>query len=262
MADLIQSLWIGPELSKIEQLCIRSFINNGHTFELYTYSDIKNIPDGTVVKDASEIVSQDNVFTYKDGWGKGSYAGFADLFRFELLFQKGGWWVDTDVICLKQFDLESERIICSSYEGEWGDVPNSCILRLPKGDPILRYMLDEVYKMDFKNCSFGNIGPTLIQKTIVNMQLEKIVVPYYYFNPISWSNVGNLILGKTSTLNKTKEFLRPYFKPGTMRGRKISSSSYSVHFWNEVWKQSSYDKNATYSYFSLFEKLKRLNGVQ
>lgn len=51
---VIQSLWIGGSLSVMEQLCITSFLKNGHPFHLYTYEDVKNIPDGTIVKDAED----------------------------------------------------------------------------------------------------------------------------------------------------------------------------------------------------------------
>ncbi len=37
--DVFQSLWIGAELSAMEQLSIRSFLANGHEFHLYTYQE-------------------------------------------------------------------------------------------------------------------------------------------------------------------------------------------------------------------------------
>ena len=35
-SEIIQSLWIGPRLSNMEYLCIKSFIDFGHEFHLYT----------------------------------------------------------------------------------------------------------------------------------------------------------------------------------------------------------------------------------
>jgi len=37
---IIQALWIGGELSLMEQLTINSFIKHGHTFHLYCYEEI------------------------------------------------------------------------------------------------------------------------------------------------------------------------------------------------------------------------------
>lgn len=42
----IQSLWIGDQLSKVEELSISSYLNHGNEYHLYTYGDIKNIPKG------------------------------------------------------------------------------------------------------------------------------------------------------------------------------------------------------------------------
>ena len=104
---IIQSLWIGDSLSQLEKLCIASFIKNGHDFHLYTYGRVEGIPEGTIERDANEIIPAKNIFTY--GKTK-SYAIFADWFRWELLYQKGNFWVDMDVLCLKAFDFEDEII--------------------------------------------------------------------------------------------------------------------------------------------------------
>ena len=40
MLPIIQSLWIGDDLTNLEKLCVQSFIDHGHEFHLYTYADI------------------------------------------------------------------------------------------------------------------------------------------------------------------------------------------------------------------------------
>jgi hypothetical protein len=44
------------------------------------------------------------VFFYGDraGIGRGSVSAFSNLFRYYLLHQMGGWWVDADVVCLSE----------------------------------------------------------------------------------------------------------------------------------------------------------------
>ena len=49
MNDIIQSLWIGNEISNIEKLCINSYIKNGHAFHLYAYNDIEGVPSDCVI---------------------------------------------------------------------------------------------------------------------------------------------------------------------------------------------------------------------
>ena len=41
MSNIIQSLWIGTELSNLERLSIKSFIDNGHTYHLYVIKTLK-----------------------------------------------------------------------------------------------------------------------------------------------------------------------------------------------------------------------------
>ena len=81
MLPIIQGLWVGAPLSKMEQLCIQSFLYWGHTFHLYVYEPIENIPTGTIIKDANEILSKDSVFTYQNGHERGSFAGFSNFER-------------------------------------------------------------------------------------------------------------------------------------------------------------------------------------
>jgi hypothetical protein len=104
MSNIIQSLWIGPELSKLEQLCLKSFIDNGHEFHLYTYAEIKNVPEGVIIKDGNEILDESEIFRYKNG----SVSAFSNLFRLTMLYKKGGYWVDTDVICVRPFKFDEE----------------------------------------------------------------------------------------------------------------------------------------------------------
>src|SRR4051794_2405253 len=93
---LFQSFWWGP-LSPYERLCLNSFIDRGHTFDLYTYDPNLAVPAGVQLLDAAAILDQSEFFVYDNEPGRGSPSAFANLFRYKLLRDKGGWWVDTDV---------------------------------------------------------------------------------------------------------------------------------------------------------------------
>lgn len=102
----VHSLWIGSTLSKIELLTIHSFIQQGHIFHLWAYENIQTeLPAGVIIEDANQILPSEAVFRYRSankyGHGKGSVSGFSDIFRYKLLYMKGGWWTDMDVTCLK-----------------------------------------------------------------------------------------------------------------------------------------------------------------
>ena len=67
----VQSLWIGPSLSVMERLVIRSFLDHGHSFHLYTYDEVGSIPAGTVVRPAAEILPVEEVYRCRRGYGRG-----------------------------------------------------------------------------------------------------------------------------------------------------------------------------------------------
>ena len=115
---IVQSLWIGPCLSLMERSCIKSFLDKGHEFHLYVYGETKNIPEGCKILDGNEILPESEIFYYKKnstncGKSEGSVSAFSNLFRYKLLFEKGGYWVDMDMVCLKYFDFKDEYIFSS-----------------------------------------------------------------------------------------------------------------------------------------------------
>jgi len=258
---IVQSLWLGNELSLMEQLSINSFLSNGHEYHLYIYNDVKNIPEGTIVKNGNEILPAKRIFTYSSGWGKGSYAGFADLFRYHLLKTKGGWWVDTDIVCLKPFDFESEYVIASNYEFQWGEPANNCVLKIPKDSYFAAYLLEVSDQSDSNTLKFGETGPLLIQKAVSELNYYQYVVSYEVFCPITWRAVNKIVYNQElltfqKGLKLAKDWIRPIIRPD-IKSDRITKNSYALHLWNEIWRQNNLDKNATYHTTCLYERLKR-----
>lgn len=104
MTETVQSLWIGPHLSRLERVCLSSFMKNGHRFQLYVYHEPKGVPNGVELLDANHVVPEKDIFMYPH---RKSYAAFANLFRYVLLERYGGYWVDTDIVCLRPLPHES-----------------------------------------------------------------------------------------------------------------------------------------------------------
>ena len=140
---LIQGLWIGDELPDVAQVSIRSFIEQGHPYHLYSYKPFPNLPPGCIRKDANEVLPEKCIYARAHG---GSIASFSDWFRYELLNKKGGYYVDLDVVCLKPFDIDEYFV--SAYEsdharaGEPADrlVTNGAVLRTKPGNMLWRLM--------------------------------------------------------------------------------------------------------------------------
>ncbi len=137
----VQALWIGDTFSELSALCARSFLEMGHPYHLYTYAPVQNLPSGVLCKDATEILPKTSVYRTKSR----GYAPFSDWFRFALMDQRGGYYVDTDVFCLKPLDFTNEVVF--GYE-HFVNLNNAVVclacLRLPKGHPIAGEILAQI----------------------------------------------------------------------------------------------------------------------
>jgi hypothetical protein len=71
---IIQGLWIGSELSVMEQLSISSFLLNAHNYHLYVYDDLKYIPVGKINHRGREVVNGGVIKTPTGSVGM-AYAG-------------------------------------------------------------------------------------------------------------------------------------------------------------------------------------------
>lgn len=218
--SIINGLWIGTELNPLEQLCIQSFIRNGHIFQLWTYSIIRNIPEGTIIKNANDIIDSKDIFSYvntnKFGHGKGSYAGFSDIFRYKLLYEYGGWWTDMDITCLKKLDFEDDYVF--RQNGAKGVVGN--LLKCPPKSILMQYCYENAVQQitqDNKDWMLPiNILNSGIEKFNLNQFIRKLS------SEDSWVIISKLL---TSDTNFEKDW-------------------YVIHWMNEEWRRFELDKNA------------------
>ena len=233
MNDIIQGLWVGSELSVMEQLSIASFLRNGHEYQLYVYEDVKNIPFGTTIKDGNEILPASRIFQYKQ---QASYAGFSNFFRYKLVLERGGWWVDTDTICLKPFDFESEYVFSSEFAmGE--EFINSGIFKAPAGSDVMSYAWRVCETKDPKAIVWGETGPRLMAAAVREFSLERYKQSAEVFCPIGYAD-WHKVLEPEAEL-------------------RLSERTYAIHLWNERWRAAGQDKNASYSDDCLYESLKK-----
>jgi len=137
MSDLpaIASLWIGGRLSWLEQLCLKSFADQGHHVTLYSYAPIDNIPDGVHAGDAEEIYPSEPMLRHAR---TGSPAIHADMWRLHLLKKTDNIWVDADMYCYRPFDFESPYV----YGWEKPGLVCNAVLGLPKDSATLNGLLE------------------------------------------------------------------------------------------------------------------------
>ena len=236
---IIQSLWIGDKLSPMELLCIQSFIQNGHEFHLYVYNEIQNTPAEVVLMDANKFISETEIF----GDSRGVVASFSDWFRYQLLYDKGGWWVDMDAVCLKYFDFEQEYCFSTEkphYPHRHALLNNALIKSPPKAE-YLADILNYIHSIDHTDIIWGEFGPRLLRAVLKHYESDKYIIPPETFCPVHWDEINQLV----NTGLDLSDF----------------KNSYAIHLWNETWRVAHLDKDAKFHPDSLYEKLKNRYGV-
>jgi hypothetical protein len=229
VTNTMQSLWIGKQLSRLEVLSIRSFLANGHKYHLYTYEDLK-VPRGVVLKDARAILGKKHLHRQVGG----CRVHFSDLFRYKLLADRGGWWVDTDVVCLKPFDFRRDLV----FGWQSAEEVNGAVLFAEPGSRHMRMLSGLAMKCP-PNAPWGTPGPILLTRVAKRLGLLDRAEPMRSFYPIP--------------CNRFLELIRS--------NREVPPGSYAVHFWHSLFITTRIPEDATYLPTSIMGQLQRRYGV-
>jgi hypothetical protein len=245
-SNIIQGLWIGGKLSNMERLSIQSFLDHGHEYHLYTYDQVKNVPTGAVIKDGNDILPSTEIYRYKNG----SVSAFSNLFRFTLLYKKGGYWADTDLVCIRPFKFKDSIIICGEPDNNYSTTPQvgSAFIKLPKGSKVAAEGIN-IQREHKEKILAGDIlwssGPKTVKQLVETFNLKSYILP--------WNSICSCAHHHFPSL------LEPEYKPNP---RIISSISeipenmVAIHMWNEVWRNNGVDKNGKFHPESIYEILK------
>lgn len=201
----IATLWIGGRLSWLEQLCLKSFADNGHHITLYSYSLIENVPEGVHVADAEDIFPSEPMLRHVR---TGSPAIHADMWRLHLLKKTEKIWVDADMYCNRTFDFDRPYVF--GWEKTSHLVCNA-VLGLPPESKTLTALL-EFFEDEYA------IAPWLRPWQKRDLQAEKDAGKPVHMTAQSWG-----FTGPTSVTH----FLR---ETGEIRYAEPESTFYPVSF--------------------------------
>jgi len=238
------TLWISDnnKLPELQQLSLKSMVLTGHDVKLYVYDQLDNVPEGITVMDGNEILSQSNIFKYKEGFNKGSYSGFANWFRAKCLYERGSAWFDCDIMALKNInEMNIVGPLISSQRNPDGEIsPNNAFLKLNKGDKFLEYMLDYMDRVK-DNVMHGDTGPSLL-KSLMDTKYNSYSKYLANVNFIASVNYFDFM-----------DFLEP---SSTIVPRLKFNEIWGFHIWNAMFRHNEYvHEKSKYSFYSDLKKI-------
>lgn len=228
------ALWIGGNLGPIAAACLASFTRRGHRVVLYCYDAPKDVPPGIEVADAATVLPADRLFRHK---ATGSYAIFADYFRYELLRRGLGVWIDCDVYCVRPIELGNGHV----YGWQAMQSINNAVLGLPADSPVLP-QLTAIFTTQSPvmpwfpvqaqqsltaaklsgavfgaaDLPWGATGPLALTYVLLQAGLARHARPRAVFYPIGSENVA------------------PFIQRGVDFASHIAPETLTVHLWNEI----------------------------
>ena len=217
----MHSLWIGDTLSPIELLTLHSFVHCGFVFYLWLYQPLANVlPEGVELMNANEIIPEARIFKKKEDdpdfrVGKGSYGTFSDIFRYKLLYDKGGIWTDMDITCLKPYVFDSPYFFRKHHNLEvMGN-----LMKCPKGSEIMQ----SAYEESLARCN-TDTEEWLMTNRILNKHVKRHGLQKYITSQLSnqdqWSAIAKFIYWECD----------------------IPDNWYFLHWMNEEWRRQGLDK--------------------
>lgn len=240
ISNALHSLWIGGSLGWLEQLCLTSWMAEGHDAVLWTYETVTGVPLGVELRDAREVVPQAMVTRHRK---TGSPALFANYFRYKLLSLFPVTWLDTDAYLIRPLPRDRAYLMGRQSPTE----VNNGVLRLPADSPVLRDLLDfylspapipfwypahqtiryrlralfgfAKQKEDF---GWGTFGPGALTAYTKRHGVFDLSLPVPALYPVPW--------------DQTALFAEP---PETM-ARYITEETLSVHLWGRPIRNGPY----------------------
>lgn len=166
---IIHQIWLGNK-KKPENL-MKTWIQKNPTWE-YKFWNENNIP----------ILTNKKLFDKTE-----FYHCKADILRYELLYNYGGFFIDADSECilsLQDFLLDNDSFACYESEKFRPELVANGYLASIQNNELMLQMINEISKINDVRIPWKQTGPLLLTNTIKKNNYTKIkIYPSHFFIP-------------------------------------------------------------------------------
>ncbi len=231
---VLNSLWVGKELSYLERLSLQSAMHHGHKFRVFSYApnELRGVPPGVEVRDASEVMPREKLISYAEC--ENGVALGANLWRYYMLAKGLGFWCDLDLVFVRPLDFSQPYVLGWEHEG-W---INNAVMFAPSDSAFVRDLFDlarpnarppwfgprrslQFYWRRWRNgylgledMPWGTYSAGLVTHIVKTRHLEKFVADPRVFYPVRW-NEARLVYDDAEVVNE-----------------RIAEDTRTVHLWH------------------------------
>ena len=183
---IIHQIWLGDQSNRPSNL-MQTWIDKNPTWEYKLWTELE--------------VSELNLRCKRQFDQDVHLAGKADILRYELLYNFGGFFIDADSECVRPLeDFLCDNIAFAGYEHEseekymngMGLIANGYLASVPNNQ-LLNLLIEHISNIDNINIAMPWLvtGPKLLTDFIRKSGLPFTIYPSHYFIPIHYTDIIN-----------------------------------------------------------------------
>ncbi|MBK8084180.1 MAG: galactosyltransferase Lgt5 [Devosia sp.] len=235
----INCLWVGLALRPLERVCALSMLRQGHRVRIFSYGKLENVPEGIEMADARDVLPEASLLRHRKS---GSPALGSNVFRYRLMEQARGLWLDLDVLLLKPIPETDDPVF------GWQDptLINGAVLHIPKESPLLAALLDFVAEA-------YPVPPFYSSGKQHWLRLRKAIGLGRRVEAMRWGTFGPRALTHFAAHTNSARFARPVsvfypihpreshgpFQASFDTAARLTDETIALHLWNEKLRRPS-----------------------
>ena len=207
----INFFWCGDNFHYLHYLTIRSHLSVGHNVRMFLYGNKPQSIYWDKISNDIDILNAMDVFNIDTFMEEGGNIKTAsDLWRFNYLYEYGGWYSDCDAVALKPWDIDTEWMLCSGETQK--DTLSIGVIKCPAKEYLFKECINNIQHI------WGNVN---ILSKIYNEYTENnrfytnpVVYDPECFYPVVWNEYNKLL-----------------------EDLPVSEKTYSVHLFNTMFER-------------------------